>query len=105
MVQSTSQGGKKWCNVGKVLRKFLADPEGPVESLEIRCMKPKIGSGSILEDNPAHLPDISIFKLTDIIFGPLKVIPQKGKKFEVPEYANLVEHFKATKDILWELIV
>ena len=34
-------GLKKMVYVGKFLRRFLADPEGPVESLEIHCTKPR----------------------------------------------------------------
>ena len=69
--------------VGKILRRFLHDEEGPVDSLEIRCMKSKIGSGTILEDTPAHCPDVSFFQLTDVIYGPLNVVPLKGDKFDV----------------------
>ena len=85
--------------VGKILRRFLHDEEGPVDSVEIRCMKPKIGSGTILEDTPAHCPDVSTFQLTDVIFGPLNVVPLKGNKFDVPEYEKVVEHFNIVKNI------
>lgn len=62
-------------------------------------MKPKIGSGTILEDTPAHCPDISSFQLTDVIFGPLNVVPLKGNKFDVPEYKKVVEHFNIVQNI------
>ena len=39
--------------VGKVLR--LVDEDGPVESIEFRCLKPKSGSGTDLQDTPDHL--------------------------------------------------
>ena len=44
--------------IGKVLHHFLFDENGGVESLEIRCLKPKVGHGTILEVTPSHLPDI-----------------------------------------------
>ena len=85
--------------VGKILRRFLHDAEGPVDSIEIRCLKPKTGSGTILDDTPSHSPDISTFQLTDVIYGPLNVVPVKGNKFDVLEYEDLVEHFNVVKII------
>ena len=85
--------------IGKIVRRFLLDEEGPVDSLEIRCMKPKVGSGTVLEDTPAHCPDLSFFQLTDVIYGPLGVVPLKGNKFDVPKYNNVVEHFNIVKNL------
>ena len=46
----------------------------------MRCLKqPKKGTGTILEDTPHHLPDIELFKVYDVITGPLEVIPLMGK--------------------------
>jgi hypothetical protein len=86
----------KRCNqlfIGKVLRRLLVDENGPVESIEFRCLKPKVGSGTVIDDTPLHLPDISLFSLSDIIYGPLEVIPLKGQKFNVPLYPAVVEQF------------
>ena len=83
--------------VGKVLKRFLEDENGPVDSLEIRCLKPKIGSGTIVENTPESLPDIGLFDLHDVIMGPLEVIPVKGNKFNVPLYSTLVDHFHIIK--------
>ena len=81
--------------VVKPLRRFLGDENGPTESLEMKCLKPMVGSGTTLEDTPEHLPDISVFYLSKVIAGPLEVLPLKGStKFDVPEYENLVEHCK-----------
>ena len=55
--------------IGKVLRRFLNDVNGPIESVEFRCLKPKV-----FEDTPCHLPDIGVFKTEDIIYGPVQVI-------------------------------
>ena len=53
----------------------------------MRSLKPKIGSGTIL-DTPSHLPhDEYQFDLHDVISGPLKVEALKGSsKFDVPSY-------------------
>ena len=46
----------------------------------MRCFKPKVGSSTVMEDIPDHLPDI--FKIYDIIDGPLNFLPLCGKKWE-----------------------
>ena len=86
--------------IAKVVSRFLVDENGPVESLIMRCLKPKVGSGTILEDIPPHLPpDEGFFKLADIIAGPLAVNPLKGSiKFEVPDYENVQKRFSVLKN-------
>ena len=65
--------------IGRLLKRFLKDEDGAVDSIQLHCLKPKVGSSTILEDTPDHLPDITIFPVHDIIAGPLKVIPIRGK--------------------------
>ena len=36
--------------IGKVCRRFVPDEDGDVKELEVLCLKPKIGLGTILED-------------------------------------------------------
>ena len=36
--------------VGKILKRFLLEENGDVDCLEVRCLKPKVGSGTLLED-------------------------------------------------------
>ena len=59
---------------------------GDVDCLEVCCLKPTLGSSTLLEDTPTHLPDVSLFKLADVVYGPLEVIPMKAGKLDVPEY-------------------
>ena len=42
--------------IGKLLRRFLVDKDGPIASIEVKCLKPKFGSGIVLEETPNHLP-------------------------------------------------
>ena len=44
--------------------RFLLDvDEGPVTEMQFNCLKPHVGSGTILESPPAHLPaDIYMYK-------------------------------------------
>ena len=65
----------------------------------VRCLKPKLGSSTVLEDTPTHLPDVSLFKLADVVYGPLEVIPMKDGKLDVPEYEKVVQHFNFVKDL------
>ena len=86
--------------ISKLVSRFLFDEDGPVDKLIMRSLKPKIGSGTILEDTPAHLPpDESSFNLTDVIAGPLEVNPLKGSsKFDVPKYNQVKENFSILKN-------
>ena len=43
--------------IGKILKRFLVEKDGDVDCFEIKFLKPKVGSGNILEDTPKHLPD------------------------------------------------
>ena len=85
--------------VGKMLKCFLLKENGDVDCLEVPCLKPKVRSGTLLEDTPTHLPDVSLFKLADVVYGPLEVILMKAGKFDVPESEKVVEHFDVVKDL------
>ena len=57
--------------VAKVEKRFLVDKDGCVQSIMMRCLMPKMWSGTTLKDTPKHLPpDI-------IMLGPLEVIPRE----------------------------
>ena len=91
---------RKILYIGKVVQRFLFDDAGPVDTISIRCLKPKVGSGTVLEDTPEHLPDIGLFELQDVIAGPLIFTPMKGNlKYNVPEYDAVRKLFDSVKDI------
>ena len=74
--------------VAKATRCFLTDENGKAYALEMESVKPKIGSGTILESVLQHLGwDISVYPLYNIITGPLEVIRMKKNM----EYSNLCE--------------
>lgn len=94
--------------VAKVEKRFLIDEGGPVESILMRCLMPKTGSGITLQDTPTHLPpDISQFPLENIIFGPLEVIPRirDSRSFNVPKYQELKDHFNTVVKLDRKLIL
>ena len=84
--------------IAKLLNRFLDDEGGPVGKLRMRCLKPKVGSGTELEDTPDNLPDIGDFELKDIIKGPIEVIPKGSTKFVVPEYKAIVSFY-------WQILI
>jgi hypothetical protein len=91
---------RKMLYVAKFIRRFLDDDGGPIDSIEMRCLMPKNGSGDILEDTPDHLPDdIGQFKMMDVIAGPLTVTPVPPQKFVVKGYDRLVVFFDKVKDL------
>ncbi len=86
--------------VAKASRRFLKDKDGPVDSILMKCLKPKIGSGNILEDTPKHLPaDEATFSISDVIAGPLEVIPKGATQFIVLCYENVKSKFELVKKI------
>lgn len=80
--------------IGQILKRFLKDENGDVDAIEMRCLKPKVGLSTIMEDTPDHLPDIGIFKIHDVIGGPLEVLPLRGKKWDVPNYERIAALFR-----------
>ena len=59
--------------VGKLLRRYLADVDGPTVSVDLDCLELAIGSPKILSDSPTHLgKDIDTFDVFNIIAGPLE---------------------------------
>ena len=79
---------KKLC-IGRLLKRFLHDKDGDVHTIELSCLKPKVGLGTIMEETPDHLPDIALFNLEDIIAGPITALPLKSKKWDICEYHQI----------------
>ena len=49
--------------VGRQLTQFLDNKNGKFEAIEMRYLKPNVGTGTILEDTPNSFPDIGMFKV------------------------------------------
>ena len=91
---------RSYIYVGKVLKRFLDDVDGPATGFEIDCLKPHIGSGTVLESyDYTNYKDISVFPSYNLVFGPLKVEPLKGNKWSVPEYEELDKFFTKAQDL------
>ena len=95
VVYSTKCAGQLF--VSKIMKNVLDDENDAVDSLKVCCPKPKVGSGTLLDNVPSHLPDICLFNLADVIYGPLEVVPMRAQKFDVPEYQEVVKHFNCVK--------
>ena len=85
--------------IGKVLQRFLNQKDGQVELDEFRCFKPKVGTGTVSKDTPDHLPGTGVFKIEDIIYGPVQVLALRGNKLDVLNYASIVHHFQAVSTL------
>ena len=59
--------------VGKAKRRFLMDKNGRASGIEIKCLKPHVGTSTTFESTPSHLKDIEIFNIQNIISKPLTV--------------------------------
>ena len=94
--------------IGKVENRFLLDVDGPATEIQLNCLKPHVGSGTILESPPEHLPDIYMCKTFNAIAGPIRVIPTtKGnKKWDVLDYVEIKKTFDMSsgldRESLWK---
>ena len=80
---------------------MLVDIDGSVELLKMKSLKPKCGSGNIIDDTLKHFPeDIGGFNLWNIIAEPLVVTPKGSTQFEVNNYENVVEIFNQVKKLI-----
>ena len=80
--------------VGRVLKRFLRDENGPTESLELDCLSLAVGSPEVLEEPPKHLGcDIGAFLAHDIIAGSLDLTIKLSTKWNAPEYPLVVKTF------------
>ena len=57
---------KNFCN-GCLLKRFLKDEEDDIESTEMRCFKPKVGSSTVMEDTPDQLPAFLRFMISFMV--------------------------------------
>ena len=65
----------------------------------MECLKPNIGTSTVLESPPEHLPDIGRFKSEDILAGTIDVLPLKRRKWNVPWYHELKVLFEISQNI------
>ena len=80
--------------MGSAIQRFLVDENGKIEYLQIDCLKRHIGSGTVLESIPEHLPrDIYLCPTHDFINGPLKMIPLRNNRWNVIDYEKVKEMF------------
>lgn len=93
------KGTKGMLYIGKVVRRFLEEKEGNVTQLEIMCLKPKIGHGTIVEDTPLHSKYTEIVDIINIFAGPLTAEAMKGNKFNFPNYPKIEQLFHTVVNV------
>ena len=57
--------------VGRAMKRFLEEKDGPVNNIQLNCLKPRVGSSLVLEAYPEGSPDLYMFQLQNVIAGPL----------------------------------
>ena len=86
----TLDNGRTQMSVGRATKRFLAEEEGQVTALELDCLKPRVGSGLILEAYPEGQADIYVFLIKDVILGPLLcTLPKKKGSWCFPGHQFL----------------
>ena len=82
--------------LGRVTKRFLSEKDGPVDELELDCLKPALGpSTTILEEPPNHLgKDLGMFKAYDIIAAPRELTYCEGQKWKFENYGRLHRYFE-----------
>lgn len=82
--------------IAKATRRFLK--KDSVSGIEMDCLKPHVGSGTVLEEVPQHLPrDTGVFPLSDIIAGPISCEPMSQGRWSVPKYRDIQAFFEIAK--------
>ena len=80
-----------------LMKQFLKDENGDVDAIKMRCLKPRAGLSTVIENTPDirdHLHDIGFFKIQDAINTPFEVLPLRVKIWDVPHYEHVAEHFR-----------
>lgn len=95
--------GKSLLCIGRALRRFLRDENGKASELLLDCLKPRVGRNQLIEEYPEGQTDQYMCRVSDIIGGPIRVIP-KGRKWHIPEYDKLMQFYNCVKNIRRENI-
>ena len=96
---------KSYLYVGKATRRFLLDKDGLANALELDCLKPHVGNGTVLQSyDKSTERDLFINPLHNIIAGPVKIMPKKFPNLDVPDYQKLEKTFREVKNLDRQLI-
>ena len=88
--------------LGRVTQRFLKEENGPIDYMELSCLKPCASpSATVLEEPPVSLsPDIGLFHGFNIIAGPLQSVTyMKGRKWGYENYPLLYKYYKMVEKI------
>ena len=80
--------------IGKAVRRFLEDADGPVTGLELDCLKPRVGNTTVLDEYPEGHGDIDLFNITDVFGGPLDIKPLPKRKWDIPNLLEILNFFE-----------
>lgn len=87
------RGRQTFC-IGKAVRRFLEDAEGPVTGLQLDCLKPRVGNTTVLDEYPEGHGDIDLFNITDVFGGPLDIQPLPKRKWNIPNLVQIIKFYE-----------
>ena len=79
--------------LGRAIQRFLVYENGKIEYLQNNCLKRHIGSGTVLESIPEHLPHNIYLCPAHDINGLLKMIPLCNNGWNVIDCEKVKEMF------------
>ena len=85
--------------IGKVKKRFLDEAEGRAISLELDFLKPRVGSGTTLDEYPPGTWDLTICPITDVIGGPLEVRYVGKGKWDIIHLDQVETFFNKVKNL------
>ena len=86
--------------VGRAMRRFLEEKDGPVNHIQLDCLRPRVGSNLTLEAYPEGSSDLFMFELKDVIAGPLlSVGPKRKRAWRFPNLEEVSLYFEEIKDV------
>ena len=91
-------GCRKSLYIGRAMKRFLEDGDGPVTALELDCLMPRVGNDCILEGYPPGQGDPYMFPIEDVLGGFLAVQPAPQKKWRVEDIYKMEAFYEKVKD-------
>ena len=84
--------GKPLLNIGRATLRLLDDEAsagGKCTDVQLNCLKPHVGNTLLMEEYPEGQVDEELFKIYNIIAGPITMKPSPNRKWHIPHLKDL----------------
>ena len=84
--------GKPLLNIGRATLRLLDDEAsagGKCTDVQLNCLKPHVGNTLSMEEYPEGQVDQELFKIYNIIAGPVTMEPRPNRKWHIPHLMDL----------------